>query len=80
MLRSNLRIKVARVKQIQHVKGSMSGDLNFVYEKWYELFASKTLVDALLDRLKHRCITITINGPSLRNPASVPQKPAQPTS
>jgi DNA replication protein DnaC len=53
---------------------------NLVYEKWYELFASKTLVDALLDRLKHRCITISIDGPSLRNPAPVPQKPAQPTS
>jgi DNA replication protein DnaC len=35
---------------------------------WYELFANKPLVDALLDRLQHRCITIRINGPSLRTP------------
>lgn len=35
---------------------------------WYELFEKKHLVDALLDRLQHRCITININGPSLRSP------------
>lgn len=35
---------------------------------WYELFHNKPLVDALLDRLHHHCITIRINGPSLRNP------------
>jgi DNA replication protein DnaC len=27
---------------------------------WYELFARKHLVDALLDRLRHRCISINI--------------------
>jgi len=37
---------------------------------WYELFANKALVDALIDRLQHRCITIRIDGPSLR--ASAP--------
>jgi DNA replication protein DnaC len=35
---------------------------------WYELFEKKDLVDALLDRLRHRCITISIEGPSLRSP------------
>jgi DNA replication protein DnaC len=35
---------------------------------WYELFANKPLVDALIDRLQHRCITIRIDGPSLRTP------------
>jgi DNA replication protein DnaC len=35
---------------------------------WYDLFANKPLVDALLDRLQHRCITIRIDGPSLRAP------------
>jgi site-specific recombinase XerD len=29
----------------------------------------KSLVDALLDRLKHRCITIKIDGPSLSAPS-----------
>lgn len=41
---------------------------NLDYPDWYGLFKRKTLVDALLDRLKHRCITIQINGPSLRSP------------
>jgi DNA replication protein DnaC len=39
---------------------------NLDYPEWYELFQRKTLVDALLDRLNHHCITIRINGPSLR--------------
>jgi DNA replication protein DnaC len=39
---------------------------NLDYPEWYDLFQRKTLVDALLDRLKHYCITIHINGPSLR--------------
>jgi DNA replication protein DnaC len=42
---------------------------NLDYPDWYELFQRKTLVDALLDRLKHRFITIKINGPSLRAPS-----------
>ena len=41
---------------------------------WYELFANKPLVDALIDRLQHRCITIRIDGPSLRSPE--PHAPA----
>jgi DNA replication protein DnaC len=41
---------------------------NLDYPEWYELFKKKPLVDALLDRLKHYCITIRINGPSLRVP------------
>lgn len=42
---------------------------NMDYHQWYDLFAHKSLVDALLDRLQHHCITIHINGPSLRAPA-----------
>jgi len=41
---------------------------NLDYGEWYDLFQRKPLVDALLDRLKHRCITIKIDGPSLRVP------------
>jgi DNA replication protein DnaC len=44
---------------------------------WYELFQKKTLVDALLDRLQHHCITIRIKGPSLRSPEP-PPPPAPP--
>ena len=39
---------------------------NLDYEDWYELFQRKPLVDALLDRLQHHCITIRLDGPSLR--------------
>ncbi len=42
---------------------------NLDYPDWYDLFKRKDLVDALLDRLKHRCITIKIEGPSLRTPS-----------
>jgi len=41
---------------------------NLETEQWYELFDKKPLVDALLDRLQHHCVTIRIIGPSLRSP------------
>ena len=41
---------------------------NLDLPQWYELFHRKPLVDALLDRLQHHCVTIRINGPSLRGP------------
>jgi DNA replication protein DnaC len=42
---------------------------NLDYPQWYDLLKRKPLVDALLDRLNHHCITIRISGPSLRVPA-----------
>ncbi len=35
-------------------------------DDWYKLLKPKDMVDALLDRLHHRCITIKIDGSSLR--------------
>ena len=52
---------------------------NLEYSDWYQLFDNKPLVDALLDRLKHHCITIRINGPSLRAPDAPDGLPSQPT-
>ncbi|MCG8379461.1 MAG: ATP-binding protein, partial [Proteobacteria bacterium] len=46
---------------------------NLPFDAWYELFGKKTLVDALLDRLQHHCITIEIDGPSLRVPEPEPE-------
>jgi len=46
-------------------------------DDWYELFDKKHLVDALLDRLRHRCINISIDGPSLRSPAEGVASPSQ---
>ena len=39
---------------------------NLEPENWYNLLNPKDMVDALLDRLYHRCIVIKIDGPSLR--------------
>ena len=50
---------------------------NLNYPDWYELFQRKDLVDALLDRLQHHCITIQIEGLSLRTPD--PADPAPPS-
>ncbi len=44
-------------------------------DDWYELFGKKHLVDALLDRLRHRCISINIDGPSLRTPVAQAASP-----
>ena len=43
---------------------------NLDYDDWYQLFQRKELVDAMLDRLQHHCITIRINGDTLRTPDS----------
>jgi DNA replication protein DnaC len=40
---------------------------NLRYDKWYEFLGHKEMVAALLDRLRHRCHTVEIDGPSLRN-------------
>jgi DNA replication protein DnaC len=52
---------------------------NLDLPEWHELFQKKTLVDALLDRLQHHCITIRIDGPSLRNPDPPPAAAAVPS-
>ena len=39
---------------------------NLQPEQWYSLLEPKDMVDALLDRLNHRCINIHSDGPSLR--------------
>jgi DNA replication protein DnaC len=43
---------------------------NLEPEQWYSLLHPKDMVDALLDRLNHRCITIHIDGESLRTGSS----------
>ncbi len=47
---------------------------NLAYEEWYKLFKREQLVKALLDRLRHYCITIEINGESLRRPQENKEK------
>lgn len=40
---------------------------NLTFEHWYEILRPKDMVDALLDRLRHRCCIIDIDGGSLRS-------------
>lgn len=39
---------------------------NLGYDDWYAFLGQKEMVGALLDRIRHRCQTIQIDGPSLR--------------
>ena len=41
---------------------------NLEYDDWYAFLGNKEMVKALLDRLRHRCLTLRIEGPSLRVP------------
>jgi DNA replication protein DnaC len=41
---------------------------NLDYPEWANFLGNKALVDALLNRLRHRCHTVRIDGPSLRDP------------
>lgn len=43
---------------------------NLEPDDWYKLLKPKDMVDALLDRLHHHCVTIKIEGPSLRDNCS----------
>lgn len=40
---------------------------NLDYEQWYDFLGNKEMVSALLDRLRHHCHTIRIDGVSLRD-------------
>jgi DNA replication protein DnaC len=53
---------------------------NLDFPQWYALFDRKPLVDALLDRLQHRCVTIRISGPSLRAPSKAEPQQSRNTS
>jgi len=39
---------------------------NLVYEEWQNFLGNKSMVEALLSRVRHYCHTVTVNGPSLR--------------
>lgn len=41
---------------------------NLKYDEWHSFLGNKPLVEALLSRLRHQCHTVTIDGPSLRDP------------
>jgi len=41
---------------------------NLEYDEWHEFLGNRSMVEALLSRLRHRCHTVHIDGPSLRQP------------
>jgi DNA replication protein DnaC len=41
---------------------------NLDYTQWYEFLGQKSMVDALLSRLRHHCTTVRITGACLRPP------------
>ena len=41
---------------------------NLDYNQWGVFLGNKPLTEALLSRIRHRCVTIEIDGPSLRTP------------
>ena len=42
---------------------------NLEYTEWARFLNNRPLTEALLSRIRHRCITINIEGPSLRVPS-----------
>ncbi|MCA9628817.1 MAG: hypothetical protein KC766_14160 [Myxococcales bacterium] len=48
--------------------GSTTLTRNLDDDAWYDFQGRKQMVGALLDRLRHRCTTIRIEGTSLRQP------------
>lgn len=64
-----------KLMELRYARKATLLTTNLDYPEWYDLFKRKPLVDALLDRLRHRCITLRINGPSLRVPQQAPDPP-----
>jgi len=55
-----------KLVDMRYQKKSTIITTNLEFEAWYGVFHQKELVDAMLDRLKHGCTVIRIDGPSLR--------------
>lgn len=63
---SNIFFKLMEERYL--AKASTIITTNLDYEEWYSFLGHKAMVGALLDRLRHRCTTLRIDGPSLRAP------------
>ena len=62
---SNIFFKLMEERYHQH---STIITTNLAYEEWAGFLGNKTMVDALLSRVRHYCHTVRIEGPSLREP------------
>jgi DNA replication protein DnaC len=68
---SNIFFKLMDERYGQH---STIITTNLEYERWYDFLGNKDMVGALIDRLRHRCHTIRIDGPTLRDPIELDEK------
>lgn len=65
---SNLFFKLMEERYVAHRSTLITTNLD--YEEWYGFLGQKAMVAALLDRLRHRCTTVRIDGASLRSPSA----------
>jgi DNA replication protein DnaC len=63
---SNIFFKLMEERYLRKVSTILTTNLE--YEEWHAFLGQKQMVVALLDRLRQRCTTIRIDGPSLRAP------------
>ncbi len=66
-----------KLMELRYARKATILTTNLDYPEWYDLFKRKPLVDALLDRLRHHCITVRIDGPSLRVPEHETDRPTR---
>ena len=61
---TNLFFKLMEERYVAHRASIITTNLE--YEQWRTFLGNEHLTNALLSRIRHRCITISIEGPSLR--------------
>ena len=61
---TNIFFKLMEERYVQRKATILTTNLE--YDDWSHFLNNKPLTDALLSRVRHRCVTIRINGPSLR--------------
>ncbi|MBN2029612.1 IS21-like element helper ATPase IstB [bacterium] len=64
---TNIFFKLMEERYVQRKTTLLTTNLE--YEDWKSFLNNKSLTDALLSRVRHRCTTIRINGSSLRSPS-----------
>jgi hypothetical protein len=65
---SNIFFKLMEERYSRH---STIITTNLIYDEWHSFLGNKSMVDALLSRVRHYCHTVTIDGPSLREAAGL---------
>jgi len=64
---TNIFFKLMEERYVQRRATLMTTNLE--YDDWAGFLNNKSLTNALLSRVRHRCVTIRIDGPSLRLPS-----------